>query len=78
MTELEASFFIKSNAVFGFLFFAGLVATIFVMVRREIEDLFLKWALYFMLLAQAITICVCFTVFSYSVEQYCTEQTVPF
>ncbi len=77
MTELEAGTFIALNALFGGLFVIGLIATISIMVRREIEDLFLKWSLIFMLLAQVVTICVCFTIFSYEVKEYLLEQTVP-
>ena len=53
------------NAVFGGLMIVGFGATIVIMVRREIEDFFMKRALYYMLLALVITIGVCFTIVSY-------------
>ncbi len=61
------------NAIFGGIFIIGFVATIVIMVRREIEDFFMKRALYYMLLALMITIGVCFTIVSYEAKEYCLE-----
>lgn len=61
------------NAVFGSLLIVGFVATIVIMVRQEIEDFFMKRALYYMILALVITIGVCFTIVSYDAKEYCME-----
>mmetsp|Transcript_4190 Transcript_4190/g.5173 ORF Transcript_4190/g.5173 Transcript_4190/m.5173 type:complete len:100 (+) Transcript_4190:163-462(+) len=66
------------NAVFGAVFLVGLITTVAMIVRREINDLFMSQSMIFMVLAQALSIIACFIITSYNPELYLDEQTVPF
>ena len=64
------------NAIFGCIFLLSLIVTIVMMVRRKIDDLFLRFAMYAMVLALALSIVMCFIITSYNAELYMAEQTV--
>ena len=64
------------NAVFGAIFVLVIMMTITMMIRREINDLFLRYAMYCMIFALALSACMCFIVTSYSAERYLDDQTV--
>ena len=64
------------NAIFGCIFLLSLIVTITMMVRRKIDDLFLRFAMYAMILALALSIVMCFIITSYNPELYMDEQTV--
>ena len=66
----KANVLFTVNAIFGGLFAIGMIATIVMMIRREINDLFLRYAMYCMILALAISSCMCFIVTSYDVDLY--------
>ena len=72
----KATVLLTMNAIFGSIFFLSLVVTIVMMIRRKIDDLFLRYAMYAMVLALALSICMCFIITSYNAELYMDEQTV--
>ena len=65
------------NAIFGGLFLVALALTIVLKARREINDLFLRYALYCLMVALALSSLMCFIVASYHAERYMNDsQTV--
>lgn len=62
------------HAFCGILFVIGMLMTIVMKVRREINDLFLRKALYFLIFASAISAIMCFIVCSYNADQYLDDQ----
>ena len=58
--ESQVIALITANAIFGSIFLIGFGATIMMIVRREINDLFLKYALVCLIIALALTTIVCF------------------
>ena len=64
------------NFIFGAIFVIGMIMTIVMMKRRDINDLFLKYAMYCMILALALSSVMCFIATSYDPEDYMDEQTV--
>jgi len=58
------------NAVFGGIFFLGLIATVVFLVKRDIHDLFMSRSLYCMIGALLVTIVMCFIITSYETDLY--------
>ena len=77
-TEEAARTLLAMNAAFGTFFLISLILTVFVLVRREINDLFMSRSMIFMVIAQILCIIACFIITSYNPDQYLDEQTVPF
>ena len=69
----KATILLTVNFIFGAIFVFGMVATIVMMVRRDINDLFLNYAMYCMILALALSSVMCFIVTSYDTVEYMDE-----
>ena len=78
ISETEAATLITMNGVFGGLFVVGLIVTTVLIVRREINDLFLRYSLLCLILAMALSSIMCFVISSYKSYEYIDNQTVPF
>ena len=78
MTPEEAKILLTMNAIVGGLFVLCLIATILMLVRRNISDLFMSRSLYCMIGALLVTIVMCFIMSSYKPELFLDKQTVPF
>ena len=78
MTDKEATVLLSVNAIFGSLFVIAWCATIAMIVRREINDLFLRYALICLIVALALSAVMCFIITSYTSQSYLNEQTIPF
>ena len=72
----KATILLTVNFIFGAIFIVGMIITIVMMVRRDINDLFINYAMYCMILALALSAVMCFIVTSYDTEQYIDDQTV--
>ena len=70
LTTTEARSLLIINAVFGGIFFLGLIATVMMIVKREINDLFMSRSLYCMVGALIVTIVMCLIITSYDTEVY--------
>ena len=64
------------NLIFGAIFAIGMIMTIVMMVRRDINDLFLKYAVYCMILALALSSVMCFIATSEDPEEFVSEMKV--
>lgn len=66
------------NAIFGIVFFVSLGVTIWMMICRKIDDLFMKYAMYCMVLALLLSIVMCFIITSYNMDMslYLADQTI--
>ena len=69
----ECQVLLTTNAIFGTVFVLGMAMTIMMMVRREINDLFLKYAMYCQILALALSATMCFIITSYNTVEYLNE-----
>ena len=78
MTVEEANLLLRLNALFGAIFIGALIATVVMLLRRNISDLFMSRSLYCMIVALIVTIVMCFIIHSYDLELYLDQQTVPF
>ena len=82
LTEQEADGILLSSALFGTLFVCGFLSMIFMMVRRQIDDLFLRYALILMIIALFISSVMCFIMTSYNSSEWVKNclnvQTVSF
>ena len=61
----EAAALLTANALFGSLFIICFFATIMMVVRRKIDDLFLKYALVCLIVALGLSAIMCFVITSY-------------
>jgi len=78
LTTEEAKNLIAANAIFGSLFSMFLCATIAMIIRRQIEDLFIKYALVCLIFALFLSTIMCFIISTYKSYDYINEQSVPF
>ena len=78
MTVEEATLLLRLNALFGAIFIGALIATVVMLLRRNISDLFMSRSLYCMIVALIVLIVMCFIIHSYDLELYLDQQTVPF
>ena len=69
----KATILLTVNFIFGAIFVIGMIMTIVMMVRRDINDLFLRYAMYCMILALALSSVMCFRVTSYDTFEYMGE-----
>ena len=74
----QADVLLTMNAIFGIVFFVSLGVTIWMMICRKIDDLFMKYAMYCMVLALVLSIIMCFIITSYNMDMslYLAEQTI--
>ena len=68
--------FITVSAICGTLFIGCMIAAIIVFMRRQIDDLFMKYAMRNLIVALFLTTIMCFIITSYSSTQYLNDQTV--
>ena len=78
LTTEEAKNLIAANAIFGSLFSMFFCATIAMIIRRKIEDLFIKYALVCLIIALFLSTIMCFIISTYKSYDYINEQSVPF
>ena len=78
LTTEEAKNLIAANAIFGSLFSMVFCATIAMIIRRKIEDLFIKYALVCLIIALFLSTIMCFIISTYKSYDYINEQSVPF
>ena len=78
MTVEEATLLLRLNALFGAIFIGALIATVVMLLRRNISDLFMSRSLYCMIVALIVLIVMCFIIYSYDIDLYCAKQTVEF
>ena len=74
----SADMLLTMNAIFGIVFFISLGVTIWMMICRKIDDHFMKYAMYCMVLALALSIVMCFIIASYNMDMslYLADQTI--
>ena len=73
VTEEEAKILLRMNAVFGSFFVVGLIATFYMLYKRNISDLFIRRSLYCMIGALLVTIIACFIMTSYEPQLFLNE-----
>ena len=73
MTEEQTKAFLTVNALFGSLFILCFFGTIAIIIRRDIQDLFLKYALACLIVALGLSSIMCFILTSYSAISYMEE-----
>ena len=78
LSKNEVDAFFVVNAVSGCLFLVGIALTVCTLARRELDDLFLKYALYCLLVAQIMTAIMSCVIASYDGASFFKAESVPF
>ena len=78
ITKQQASTLLTMNAVFGSIFAIALIATITMLVRRDISDPFMSRSIYCLVFALSLAIVMCFMITSYQPGLYVLKSTIPF
>ena len=73
ITKQQASTLLTMNAVFGTIFAIALIATITMLVRRDISDKLMSLSMYSLVVALSLAIIMCFIMTSYQPGQYVLE-----
>lgn len=76
--EEQCQTLLRMSAVFGCFFVISLGATVYMLWKRNISDLFIRRSLYCMIGALTVTIIMCFIMTSYYPEEFLDIQSVPF
>ena len=66
------------NILFISTYICAFIATVVMLLRRNISDRFMSRSLYCMIVALIVTIVMCFIIYSYDIDLYCAKQTVEF
>ena len=78
LTTAEANYIIVANAILAGIFSILFCATVRIMIGRKIDDLFIKYALWCLIIALLLSTIMCFIISTYKSYDYINEQSVPF